>query len=452
MEIASGISESAKRPTEVKSINFEIINKSPPMSSRNLRTDVLGSLDSPVVNLSRKSGSSSILKIDHGRKDTQVQNFEHGTTALYTSGSLFPSILSVAPLATEISSRECCIQHQSVLENPKELVKSHMIFGSSFAFSKSSQDNFTGTTSHVFPPGFDFDHGECRFDRGRIAAPSFILSRQEKVNHLRSVLASEKHLSDTKVTALEQEKSDYHSNSEILVGKKNMDKCSTPGKSVIPYFRKENDSSLLVNDPSTSNKHSPAFCEEQYQIMKNYPAISLFPSCSSLPKLEMLHHGHCLHIKPSSAHNAKTTRSCTSVDSVEEVGGSPPRISQTTHSLLTKKTDVNLCKENQIFRESRVLAQVKKKSLSEIHSFDQLCGHGQQGVKLQLLGGSADGEGKGNVQDVNALEVVPNNESSAETDTMDMDKFKENHLSGMYTIYIYILLNKNYSILYIYLA
>lgn len=97
--------------------------------------------------------------------------------------------------------------------------------------------------------------------------------------------------------------------------------------------------------------------------MKNYPAISLFPSCSSLPKLtklEMLHHGSCcLHIKPSSAHNAKTTRICTSV---EEVGGSPPRISQTTHSLLNaKKTDVNLCKENQIFRESRVLAQVKKK-------------------------------------------------------------------------------------------
>lgn len=186
------------------------------MSSRNLRTDILGSLDSPVVNLSRKSGSSSILKIDHDRKDTQVQNFEHGTTALYTSGSLFPSILSVAPPANEISSRECCIQHQSVLENPQELAKSHMIFGSSFAFSKSSQDNFTGTPSLFFPPGFD--HGECRFDRVRIDAPSFILSRQEKVNHLKSVLASKKHLSDTKVTVLEQEKGDYHSYSEILVG------------------------------------------------------------------------------------------------------------------------------------------------------------------------------------------------------------------------------------------
>lgn len=434
VEIASDISDSAKEFREVKTRNFEIINESSIMSSRNLRNDRPSSQESPITNISQKSGSSFILKNDHETNNTKVlkrqfsQNFEHGNTASRTSGTHFPSIHSVVPLETEASSRECHIQHQSLSRNPKDLVQSHMIFGSSFSFRRSSQDNFTGTSSPVFPQGLDL--GEGRFDRGRSSEPSSI-RRQEKVDHLRSILVSKKHLSDTNITILEQ-KCNYHNDSTVLVGKQKMDDCSISGKSVIPYLRKDIDSSKILSDPSRDTSHSPAICEEQDQRMHNHSGSGLSPSWSSPPamtELETLQRGCCLHTKPSSMHDAKTMRIFTSVDSVEGVSGSRPRISQTTHSLLIKKrTDVNLCKENHIFRESGVLDHLKENPFSELHSFSPLCGHSQRAVKL--------GEGKENVQDVNAFEVVTKNELSAETDTMDMSNFKDNHLSGMSTLHI----------------
>ncbi|KAL0348421.1 UNVERIFIED_CONTAM: hypothetical protein Sangu_1069900 [Sesamum angustifolium] len=50
---------------------------------------------------------------------------------------------------------------------------------------------------------------------------------------------------------------------------------------------------------------------------------------------------------------------------------------------------------------------------------------GNGGVKLQPLSSSSSSEGKRNIGDLEAPKVTGNNESSAETDTMDMNLFKE---------------------------
>ncbi|KAA8545991.1 hypothetical protein F0562_020558 [Nyssa sinensis] len=147
-------------------------------------------------------------------------------------------------------------------------------------------------------------------------------------------------------------------------------------------------------------------------------------------KSEKLYHGgYSLQRMPHSVHGVETMRICTTVDGLP---GGPPKISQTTHSLLITKTDVNMSDENQMLRESRVSTNLKRNSLGELLSLSPIFNQGHGGVKLQPLGSSTDSEEKDNVVDVKTSEVHLKNESSTETDTMDMCIFKEeDHLSGV---------------------
>ncbi|XP_041015706.1 F-box protein At2g16365-like [Juglans microcarpa x Juglans regia] len=99
---------------------------------------------------------------------------------------------------------------------------------------------------------------------------------------------------------------------------------------------------------------------------------------------------------------------------------SPFKFSQTTHHIMiTEKTDVDLSDK------------LQGKALSEILGLSpDFRFHIQKGVKLQPLESSTESEGKENVIDVN-VPVGLRNESSAETDTMDMDVFQENYLPGV---------------------
>lgn len=164
----------------------------------------------------------------------------------------------------------------------------------------------------------------------------------------------------------------------------------------IPSFLRHDNLPLLKGDPSTSttnnNNQSPSFIEEQYKRMQKHIGMGFFPNQTGNPEM----------MKPATVHSFQNIPHLEGLHS----------FSRTTHSLLiTKQTDVELYQENQIFREAMVSTQ--------------------RGLKLQLLD-SSDQESQEKIGDVKAVESVQKNESSADTDTMDMGSFKENHFSGVH--------------------
>ncbi|XP_019448493.1 PREDICTED: F-box protein At2g16365-like isoform X2 [Lupinus angustifolius] len=130
--------------------------------------------------------------------------------------------------------------------------------------------------------------------------------------------------------------------------------------------------------------------------------------------------------------NADTMKIYTSIDSIEESSRDHPKMSQTTHHfLMSKKTDVNLSDQGQIFRESISPTKFKGNSFNEmIDSSPSTSDRDFEGAKLVARGSSKKSEGEENVQDLNSP-TSQKNESSAETDTMDIDALRENHLSGI---------------------
>ncbi|KAJ0801238.1 hypothetical protein HanPI659440_Chr03g0115011 [Helianthus annuus] len=185
-------------------------------------------------------------------------------------------------------------------------------------------------------------------------------------------------------------------------------------KSEMPSFSGHKNAALKT-DPSTSSHHSQALIEEQYKRMQKHIGMGFFPRQTGSP----LHSNsqYSLQNGPHFVHDVEMTR----------MAGGLHSFSRTTHSLLiTKQTDVKVYQESQFFRESRASTQLKGEVFKELSSHPHF-GQSQQGVKLQLLD-SSDHESQENVE---ASGDVKKNESSADTDTMDMESYKENHLSGV---------------------
>ncbi|XP_051132745.1 F-box protein At2g16365-like isoform X2 [Andrographis paniculata] len=144
---------------------------------------------------------------------------------------------------------------------------------------------------------------------------------------------------------------------------------------------------------------------------------TLFQRCRSVQKL------------PTCVQDIETMRICTTVDSVEATPEGFPRISKTTNSLLiTKKTDADLSKN--LFRKKQLITEMNGKSPRDIHTHSMwpFSSQGNRGVTLQPLCSSSNSGEKIYVEDAKASKaskVTIKNESSADTDTMDMDIFKE---------------------------
>ncbi|KAI3804951.1 hypothetical protein L1987_26863 [Smallanthus sonchifolius] len=193
------------------------------------------------------------------------------------------------------------------------------------------------------------------------------------------------------------------------------------GKLEMPSFSRPNNTAILKTDPSTSSHHPPALIEEQYKRMQKHIGMGFFPRRTGSP--QTLHHGqYSLKNVPHFVHDMEMTR----------MPGGLHSFSRTTHSLLiTKQTDVKVFQESQFIRESRASSQLKGEVFKEFNCSHPHFGQSQQGVKLQLLD-SSDHESQENVEDYRAAGDVQKNESSADTDTLDMEPFKENHLSGIH--------------------
>ncbi|KAK1397663.1 hypothetical protein POM88_007526 [Heracleum sosnowskyi] len=202
-------------------------------------------------------------------------------------------------------------------------------------------------------------------------APSFLRRLEENNNHVTSIPSSKSFLSDTNIMkVLEHEK------------------CS-------------DGSGVLSDNLSMRHNHPPAFREEQYKKMNNFSSTTACP-------LEA---------------NAMSIYT-----SAEDLDGFIPRC-PVNHTLPVMETiETDLRKENKSFRDTRVLTRVQENVPNKCYSIPQLTGHGKQGVEIQVL--SSDSEGKDDVHNVSATEVVSKN-TSAETHTMDTNMIKEKHLPGI---------------------
>ncbi|CAL0334160.1 unnamed protein product [Lupinus luteus] len=132
-----------------------------------------------------------------------------------------------------------------------------------------------------------------------------------------------------------------------------------------------------------------------------------------------------------SSANVETMKIFTSIDSLEESSRDHPKISQTPrHFLMSKRAGANLSAQGQFFRESIAPTKFKGNAFNEMeHSSPSTSDHDLEGMKLETLGSSKKSEGKENIQDFISPTSLKN-ESSVETDTMDIYALHRNHFPG----------------------
>ncbi|KAM7250345.1 hypothetical protein ACFE04_022228 [Oxalis oulophora] len=118
---------------------------------------------------------------------------------------------------------------------------------------------------------------------------------------------------------------------------------------------------------------------------------------------------------PLSLEDVETMRMSTTVDSVEQnMFGGPSKLHKATHHFLfTKRTGFSLSEGGRAFRESSVSTKFKGKMLSEFHNFSP-----------NFNVGSHHGK-----ETVNSSKICSKTEASAETDTIEMDYIRNNHIS-----------------------
>ncbi|KAG6651748.1 uncharacterized protein LOC122312464 [Carya illinoinensis] len=378
IEICAGGFREVSKAKEVDIIND---NENMTAISKRLRRERHSYRSFPMFNLSRKrQGGVLALKNDEAMRHGGVLSFQndsslgHITGSVHRSESHLPSKSSEAP--PEMDTLEFRFQPGGISQSSEQQVKSHKdLETNSLAVSTSLQDDFMRSSLKIVPHGINSG-----------------LSGQDDINQSNSIMASEKLVQDT----------NHHNHSTILVHEKkfsNLLDSITSGKSF-----------LRQKAYHVGKQSSPP---ETAQTEK------LYHECYSLARL------------PYSVDDVEAMRTYTTNDSMRGAARSPFKFSQTTHHIMiTEKTDVDLSDKRQIPRESTVSAKLQRKTLSEILSLSpDFRFHIQKGVKLQPLESSTESEGKENVRDVNVPDGLKN-ESSAETDTMDMDVLQENYLPG----------------------
>ncbi|XP_042068120.1 uncharacterized protein LOC121811348 isoform X1 [Salvia splendens] len=286
--------------------------------------------------------------------------------------------LSSGALAAEgKSSREYRFISEGVLKKPVEWVKPHVSVNErSSSASTPSQERFVGPPTHTSPY---HDVERYKFDKGK-AVMGLSISRPAIVPN-------------TQVPdIIRQEHSQKHSQSADVIWD-NQHRLK-PGQGW--FQRMQQITSLPPNQCIAPEKN-----EQKASRYDCYPFQNL----------------------QSGVH--ETMRICTTVDSIEATPEGFPMFSQTTRSLLiTKKNDVNVSEETGAFR--RLIARINGNS-----SNDPFPGQANSGVKLQTIS-SSNSEGHGNVGDigVGTSKAASKNESSAETDTLVLDNFKEERLNS----------------------
>ncbi|PIN03802.1 hypothetical protein CDL12_13332 [Handroanthus impetiginosus] len=404
-------STSVKEQGMIETNTFEVVNESLRLSSESLEKEEMCSY---LV----KQGE------DADNKQAIRPIFGHSLERGKAIGSIGQTQLpSEFPTVNETSLARFPSLGEGTSKNPLEWMKTHSPANDrSFEMLKPFQGTFVGSSTHIVPY---YDPGKYEFDKGKAAVSSLIS---------RSFAVPNNQLPNADLRMTGQEHSHNHIQSADLICARKMDIHSESDASLNASFRECN-TSLLFDAPSTSGHHMPISSQDWFENMQKYPRITLIPrQCIASEETESKKsHYDCYFLQklPNSVHDPETMKICTTMDSEEATPGGCPRFSQTTHSLLiTKKTDVSLPEKNDIFRTTRLITEVNRNTSSDLHSLSPFFGQGNRGVKLQPLSSSSNSEGKQNVGDAKSSKVTIKNESSAETDTMDMDFLKGNPNSG----------------------
>lgn len=308
---------------------------------------------------------------------------------------------------------------EGVSEYPEE---ERLVESNSLAItSKSFKEDFMASSSKTVPYGFSLGNTAVRST-----------CKQVETSRSNSVLESGERTTNAV----------YHSSSVCLVNEKAVNDLF--GKSRNPFVR-PNELALWPHNPSTSRSQQPEFVSKQCHKTQDHTGMELFPRKNSpieVTKSEKLYR-ECFSVPslPCSEHDMEATRHCTTVDSMEESSRGLERFSTTHNFLVTKRTAFDLSKGGHMLKESKVSAKMKEKASPELFRIDRRIGFPiRTGVKLKLLGSSTASDEVKEAGELQALSVNLKNESSAETNTMDLDTFWKNHVSGIYTLVVFLFL------------
>nr|XP_011457736.1 PREDICTED: uncharacterized protein LOC101295868 isoform X2 [Fragaria vesca subsp. vesca] len=186
---------------------------------------------------------------------------------------------------------------------------------------------------------------------------------------------------------------------------------------------RQNDAMLLQHDPSMSRKH--------IQETQSKSGVGLFPNQSTsleAPRHEKEYREY--YSAPSLQHavcNTETMRICAAVDAEKESSGC---LHMTTP--FPRKTGGNLSEEGHIFGDTTVSTKLKGKAFCELLVSPEHAFPVQTELKLLPYRSATDSEEE-DVRDGKRHANNLDNESSSETDTMDMDvfQFQDNFLLGL---------------------
>ncbi|XVF67740.1 hypothetical protein PTKIN_Ptkin10aG0146300 [Pterospermum kingtungense] len=315
----------------------------------------------------------------------------------------------------ECSSRECKFQPGGISQAPEKLGKSQeFCVDNNLAVSASIQDDVRSSSKIV------------SYVRNSGVAPvQSFACQHENIAQSSPVVASKEHIMDAK----------FCSYSTFWVHEKKADSLFK-SRELGTSSSRQNDEPLLFHDQSTNICQVRPFLNKPSQKVENNSSIRLLPSLgfSEAMKSGKAYDEHSsLPRIPCTVNDVKAMRICTTIDSVEELPRGPSKFSQTTHQFfITRKTGVNLAEGGQVFRDTIVSPKLKGNMFNEFLSLSpSLSFHGRQGVKLQSIGSSTDSEGKDKVGDVRTSTFCLKNESSVETDAMELDAFQKSHLSSV---------------------
>ncbi|KAE9593337.1 hypothetical protein Lal_00028756 [Lupinus albus] len=331
----------------------------------------LGSKSFPIFR-KKTDGISSLKRVANAVSHGKDRKYEteacsgEDDVSIYRSGSHLPSTSSHAPLRTATLVRENLSSSTGISTAPL-LMKSPYSVEQNNLVSTSLWNGFLKSASDKVPNGND---------KGKTSVSPSICG-QHKMYQSSYKLASQEHFTRTK----------YHSYS-LLIRKKKKSSLLDPPRFSFPRWFQGGDTHLQL-DPIAGS--GDGYSTDNVETMKIY----------------------------------------TSIDSVEESSRDHPKISQTTrHFLMSKKTDANFSGRGQFFRESIAPTKFKGNAFNEMeHSSPSMSDHDLEGVKLEALGSSKKSEGKENIQEFNSPSSLKN-ESSAETDTMDIYALHRNHFPG----------------------
>lgn len=295
-----------------------------------------------------------------------------------------------------IIPRGCHSLGEGTSKNLPKWMQTHLI-GEHSPLQETSLDS----SSHIVPYRFYLE--ETKLGKERVAI-SPLISRSNVVS---------KQVTNGKTRVLEQEQCHDHHRSQ---SENPMDVGYKANITLDRYLSAFGRDCVLENQKFSGIRMFPGQCIAEAETRKPRN------DCDSLLKFQ-----NCVR-------DVETSRICTTTDDSEGAGRGCPGFSQTTQGLLiTEKIDVNLLKEDDMFTSTRVISKTIGDTSSDLHHVSLFLGQGKPKIESQPLSSSIDLDVKEKARYLKASKVTIKNEFSAETDSMEMESFREKNLhSGMY--------------------